>query len=167
MPLAIVHEDADLIVLDKPPGLVVHRAPGNWSGTLLNGLLAHDRSLAHLPRAGIVHRLDADTSGLMVVARSLAAHVDLVRQLQERTVTREYWAVVHGRTAAGGTIERRWRVIRAIQCAFASAARPPPGAPARTGVALPTPTRRVGSPAVSTPVARTRFASTWSRSAIR
>jgi len=105
MPLAIVHEDADLIVLDKPPGLVVHPGAGNWSGTLLNGLLAHDRGLAQLPRAGIVHRLDADTSGLMVVARSLAAHVDLVRQLQERTVTREYWAVVHGRTAAGGTIE--------------------------------------------------------------
>jgi len=105
MPLAILHEDADLIVLDKPAGLVVHPGAGNWSGTLLNGLLAHDRALAQLPRAGIVHRLDADTSGLMVVARSLGAHVDLVRQLQERTVTREYWAVVHGRTAGGGTVE--------------------------------------------------------------
>jgi 23S rRNA pseudouridine1911/1915/1917 synthase len=105
MPLAILHEDADLIVLDKPPGLVVHPGAGNWSGTLLNGLLAHDRVLAQLPRAGIVHRLDAHTSGLMVVARSLAAHVDLVRQLQERTVTREYWAVVHGRAASGGTID--------------------------------------------------------------
>lgn len=105
MSLAIVHEDADILVLDKPPGLVVHPAAGHWSGTLLNGLLAHDRRLAALPRAGIVHRLDADTSGLMVVARTLAAQTDLVRQLQARSVTREYWAVVCGEAPEQGTID--------------------------------------------------------------
>jgi 23S rRNA pseudouridine1911/1915/1917 synthase len=105
MALPIVHEDDHLLVIDKPAGLVVHPGAGNWSGTLLNGLLAHDAHLANLPRAGIVHRLDADTSGLMVVARSLHAHTELVRQLQERSVTREYWAIVHGHAAAGGTID--------------------------------------------------------------
>jgi len=105
MPLAIVHEDASLIVLDKPPGLVVHPAPGHWAGTLLNGLLAHDAALLALPRAGIVHRLDADTSGLMVVARTLQAQTDLVRQLQARSITREYWAVVHGTCPEQGTID--------------------------------------------------------------
>ena len=105
MPLSIVHEDAAIIVLDKPPGLVVHPAAGNWHGTLLNGLLAHDPALAALPRAGIVHRLDAGTSGLMVVARTLAAHTELVRQLQARTVTREYWAVVAGEVPVEGTID--------------------------------------------------------------
>jgi 23S rRNA pseudouridine1911/1915/1917 synthase len=105
MALAIVYEDEHLLVIDKPAGLVVHPGAGNWSGTLLNGLLAHDRRLVQLPRAGIVHRLDADTSGLMVVARSLQAHTDLVRQLQERSVTREYWAIVHGHAGTGGTID--------------------------------------------------------------
>lgn len=105
MPLAIVYEDDAILVLDKPAGLVVHPAAGNWSGTLLNGLLAYDGSLAQLPRAGIVHRLDADTSGLMVVARTLAAQTDLVRQLQARSVTREYWAVVFGEAPPAGTID--------------------------------------------------------------
>jgi 23S rRNA pseudouridine1911/1915/1917 synthase len=105
MPLAIVHEDAAILVLDKPPGLVVHPAAGHWQGTLLNGLLAHDPALAAVPRAGIVHRLDADTSGLMVVARTREAHVDLVRQLQERSVTREYWAVVAGEVPPEGSID--------------------------------------------------------------
>ncbi|GIL04460.1 MAG: pseudouridine synthase [Betaproteobacteria bacterium] len=105
MPLAIVHEDDEIIVVDKPPGLVVHPAAGNWSGTLLNGLLAHDRELARVPRAGIVHRLDADTSGLMVVARTLRAQTELVRQLQARSVTREYWAIVFGAAPPAGTIE--------------------------------------------------------------
>jgi 23S rRNA pseudouridine1911/1915/1917 synthase len=103
--LSIVHEDDEIIVVDKPPGLVVHPAAGNWSGTLLNGLLAHDDSLAQLPRAGIVHRLDAETSGLMVVARTLRAQTDLVRQLQDRTVTREYWAIVLGEAPPAGTID--------------------------------------------------------------
>lgn len=103
--LDVVFADASIIVLDKPAGLVVHPAAGNWSGTLANGLLAYDRALAQVPRAGIVHRLDAGTSGLMVVARTIAAQVDLVRQLQERSVTREYWAIVHGEAAAAGTVE--------------------------------------------------------------
>lgn len=105
MPLAIVHEDDAIIVLDKPPGLVVHPAAGHWNGTLLNGLLAHAPQLADVPRAGIVHRLDADTSGLMVVAKTLAAQTQLVRQLQERSVMREYWAVVLGEPASGGVVD--------------------------------------------------------------
>jgi 23S rRNA pseudouridine1911/1915/1917 synthase len=105
MALDVVHQDDTILVLDKPPGLVVHPAAGHWSGTLLNGLLAFDPALARVPRAGIVHRLDADTSGLMVVARRLEAQTDLVRQLQARTVTREYWAVVMGQTPAEGTID--------------------------------------------------------------
>ncbi|MDZ7653373.1 MAG: RluA family pseudouridine synthase [Burkholderiaceae bacterium] len=105
MPLSIVYADEAILVLDKPPGLVVHPAAGHWHGTLLNGLLAHDAALVNVPRAGIVHRLDADTSGLMVVARTVAAHADLVRQLQARTVTREYWAVVSGAVPEAGTID--------------------------------------------------------------
>jgi 23S rRNA pseudouridine1911/1915/1917 synthase len=105
MALSIVHEDDAIIVIDKPAGLVVHPAAGHWSGTLLNGLLAHAPELAGVPRAGIVHRLDADTSGLMVVARTLAAQTDLVRQLQERTVYREYWAIVLGEPRRSGTID--------------------------------------------------------------
>ena len=104
IPLAIVHEDDVLIVIDKPAGLVVHPGAANWSGTLLNALLAHEPGLAAVPRAGIVHRLDKDTSGLLVVARTLAAHTDLVRQLAARSVGREYLALVHGRVARDGTI---------------------------------------------------------------
>jgi 23S rRNA pseudouridine1911/1915/1917 synthase len=96
MPLAIVFEDAHLLVLDKPAGLVVHPAAGNWSGTLLNGLLAHHAAAAGLPRAGIVHRLDKDTSGLMVVAKSLPAMTALVRAIAARRVQRIYLALVHG-----------------------------------------------------------------------
>jgi 23S rRNA pseudouridine1911/1915/1917 synthase len=105
MDLDIVYEDATLIVIDKPAGLVVHPAAGHWSGTLLNGLLAYAPELASVPRAGIVHRLDADTSGLMVVARTLAAQVDLVRQLQARTVERRYWAVVLGEPRRSGSVD--------------------------------------------------------------
>jgi 23S rRNA pseudouridine1911/1915/1917 synthase len=94
--LAIVHEDAQLLVIDKPAGLVVHPAPGNWSGTLLNGLLAHHRAAAALPRAGIVHRLDKDTSGLMVVAKTLPAATALTRAIAAREVHREYLALAHG-----------------------------------------------------------------------
>jgi len=103
--LAIVHEDDQILVLDKPAGLVVHPAAGHWSGTLLNGLLAHAPALADVPRAGIVHRLDADTSGLMVIAKTLAAQAHLVRQLQARTVTREYWAVVLGEPRPSGVVD--------------------------------------------------------------
>ncbi|HTR01305.1 MAG TPA: 23S rRNA pseudouridine(1911/1915/1917) synthase RluD, partial [Candidatus Acidoferrum sp.] len=105
MPLDIVYEDDDVIVINKPVGLVVHPAAGNYSGTLLNGLLAHVPELRSLPRAGIVHRLDKDTSGLMVVAKNLAAHQDLVSQLSQRTVSRQYHAVVVGVATAGGTID--------------------------------------------------------------
>lgn len=105
IPLAIVYEDASILVVNKPVGLVVHPAAGNWSGTLVNGLLHYDRHQEKLPRAGIVHRLDKDTSGLMVVAKTLAAHQSLVEQLQERTVSREYLALVHRSVIAGATIE--------------------------------------------------------------
>ncbi|MEI7037591.1 23S rRNA pseudouridine(1911/1915/1917) synthase RluD [Fulvimonas yonginensis] len=103
--LAIVHEDEHLLVLDKPAGLVVHPGAGNPAGTLLNALLHHDPKLAELPRAGIVHRLDKDTSGLMVVARSLAAHTALVEMLSRHAVERQYEAVVVGTLVAGGTVD--------------------------------------------------------------
>ncbi len=106
VPLAIVHEDAALIVIDKRAGLVVHPAAGNWHGTVLNGLLHHDPSLGGVPRAGIVHRLDKDTSGLMVVAKTIEAQTDLVRQLQARTVGRTYLAIVHGTPPPAGRIDR-------------------------------------------------------------
>jgi 23S rRNA pseudouridine1911/1915/1917 synthase len=105
IPLAIVHEDKSILVIDKPAGLVVHPAAGNWTGTLLNGLLHHAPALVNVPRAGIVHRLDKETSGLMVVAKSLQAQTDLVRQLQARTVKREYLALVLGQTQVSGRIE--------------------------------------------------------------
>lgn len=96
MALDIVHEDEALIVLDKPVGLVVHPAPGHWSGTLLNGLLAHHPAAVHLPRAGIVHRLDKDTSGLMMVGKTLQAVTALSRAIAAREVQRLYMAIVHG-----------------------------------------------------------------------
>ena len=105
IPLAIVHEDADVIVIDKPAGLVVHPGAGNPSGTLVNALLHHDPSLEALPRAGIVHRLDKDTSGVMVVARNLKAHSALVEQLSSREVHRQYLAVVVGALVSGGTAD--------------------------------------------------------------
>ena len=103
--LQVVYEDATLMVIDKPAGLVVHPGSGNWAGTMLNALLAHAPQLATIPRAGIVHRLDKDTSGLLVVAKTLTAQTDLVRQLQARSVKREYRAVVHGVVARNGRIE--------------------------------------------------------------
>ncbi len=103
--LDIVHEDDELIVLDKPAGLVVHPGSGNWQGTMLNALLHHADALAALPRAGIVHRLDKDTSGLLVVAKTLQAHTSLVRQLQERSVTRLYCAFVHGAVDRPGEVD--------------------------------------------------------------
>ena len=103
--LDVIYEDSALLVVNKPPGLVVHPGSGNRSGTLLNALLRHEPDLAQLPRAGIVHRLDKDTSGLLVVAKTLAARTDLVRQLHARTVTREYLALVHGRIARNGKVE--------------------------------------------------------------
>lgn len=95
MDLDVVHEDAHLLVVHKPAGLVVHPAPGNWSGTLLNGLMARDPLCAQMPRAGIVHRLDKDTSGLMVVARTRTAMDALVRMIAQREVRRQYLALAH------------------------------------------------------------------------
>jgi 23S rRNA pseudouridine1911/1915/1917 synthase len=106
MALAIVHEDEQLLVIDKPAGLVVHPAPGHWRGTLLNGLLAHHAGARELPRAGVVHRLDKDTSGLMVVAKTLTAMTALTRAIAAREVRREYLALAHGRwPEARSTIE--------------------------------------------------------------
>jgi 23S rRNA pseudouridine1911/1915/1917 synthase len=105
MTLPIVLEDEAILVIDKPAGLVVHPAAGNWSGTLLNGLLHHFPAIAVVPRAGIVHRLDKDTSGLMVVAKTLEAQTDLVRQLQARTVKREYLALVWGTPHLRGRVD--------------------------------------------------------------
>ena len=99
MALPIVFEDGHLLVIDKPAGLVVHPAAGHWSGTLLNGLLAHHAGAASLPRAGIVHRLDKDTTGLMVVAKTLPAMTALVRQIAAREVRRVYLALAHGEVA--------------------------------------------------------------------
>ena len=103
--LDIIYEDDSILVLNKPAGLVVHPAAGHADGTLVNALLAHAPELAQLPRGGIVHRLDMETSGIMVVARTLSAHNDLVSQLQARSVKREYCAVVIGAMTGGGTID--------------------------------------------------------------
>ena len=103
--LNIVYEDDDVIVLNKPVNTVVHPAAGNRTGTLLNGLLHHCPQLMGVPRAGIVHRLDKDTSGLMVVGKDLPTQTDLVRQLQARTVKREYWCIVWGTPRMSGTID--------------------------------------------------------------
>lgn len=103
--LPIVFEDEQLIVIDKPAGLVVHPGNGNQSGTLMNALLHHAPALAAVPRAGIVHRLDKETSGLLVVAKTLAAQTDLVRQLQARTVKRHYLALALGQVERDGTVD--------------------------------------------------------------
>lgn len=105
IPLDIVYEDEALLVINKPAGLVVHPAAGNWQGTLLNALLHYAPELEHVPRAGIVHRLDKETTGLLVVARTLEAQTSLVAQLQERSFTREYDAVINGVLTGGGTVD--------------------------------------------------------------
>ncbi|MFM8759177.1 MAG: RluA family pseudouridine synthase, partial [Methylophilaceae bacterium] len=104
--LNIVYEDEAILVINKPAGMVVHPASGNWSGTLLNALLHHVPALADIPRAGIVHRLDKDTSGLLVVAKTLAAQTHLVRQLQARTVKREYRTIVWGQIWRTGSVDQ-------------------------------------------------------------
>ncbi|PKM36539.1 MAG: 23S rRNA pseudouridine(1911/1915/1917) synthase RluD [Gammaproteobacteria bacterium HGW-Gammaproteobacteria-10] len=105
IPLDIVYEDESLLIINKPAGLVVHPAVGNWTGTLQNALLNHVPSLETLPRAGIVHRIDKETSGLLMVAKTLPAHNSLVKQLQERSIEREYSAITKGRIIAGATID--------------------------------------------------------------
>ena len=162
------HEDEHVLVIDKPAGLVVHPAAGNWSGTLLNGLLARDPAAAALPRAGIVHRLDKDTSGLMVVGKTLAGGDALVRAIAAREVQRQYLALAHGAARAARCTHRgadRPR-SRSRACAWRSSAA---GKPARTDVEL----RRRSAAALRacaarcTPAARTRSASTSRRAAIR
>lgn len=105
IPLKIVFEDDDILVIDKPAGLIVHPGAGNPDRTLLNALLHYDSKLNTIPRAGIVHRLDKDTSGLLVVARSLEAHNALVKAMQDRRIKREYEAIVLGVIVSGGSIE--------------------------------------------------------------
>lgn len=105
IPLQIVHEDQGILVLNKPAGLVMHPGAGNPRGTLLNALLHHDHRLASVPRAGIVQRLDKDTSGIMVVARTPEAHTRLVAQMSRREIRREYRAIVSGVLTAGGTVD--------------------------------------------------------------
>ncbi len=105
IPIDVVYEDADIIIINKPVGLVTHPGAGNWTGTLANALLYYEPSLENLDRAGIVHRLDKNTSGLMVVARSELAQKNLVEQLQTHTVSREYSAIVYGHMISGGTID--------------------------------------------------------------
>ena len=131
--IVIVHEDDAILVVDKPAGLVVHPGSGNRDGTLQNALLHHAPSLATLPRSGIVHRLDKDTSGLLVVAKTPEAQTDLVRQLAARTVKREYVAVVHGDLARATTIDApigRHPVTRTSMAVVES------GKPARTHVTV-------------------------------
>jgi 23S rRNA pseudouridine1911/1915/1917 synthase len=103
--LSIIFEDESLVVVNKPAGVVVHPAAGNREGTLVNALLHHYPELAVLPRAGLVHRLDKDTTGLLVVARTLEAYQDLVKQLQERRIKRDYFCIVKGKIISGGTID--------------------------------------------------------------
>ncbi len=105
IPIDVVYEDDDIIVLNKPVGLVTHPGAGNWTGTLANALLHYEPALATLDRAGIVHRLDKNTSGLMVVARSELAQKNLVEQLQTHVVSREYSAIVYGHMISGGSVD--------------------------------------------------------------
>jgi 23S rRNA pseudouridine1911/1915/1917 synthase len=130
--LAIVYEDDAVLVVDKAAGLVVHPGAGNRDGTLLNALLHHNPALAALPRAGIVHRLDKDTSGLMVVAKTAIAQTDLVRQLQARTMKREYVAVVHGDIARAAIVDAPIGRHPQMRTTMAVVTR---GKPARTHVA--------------------------------
>jgi 23S rRNA pseudouridine1911/1915/1917 synthase len=132
MALSILYEDEHLIVLDKPAGLVVHPAAGNWSGTLLNGLLAHHAGAAQLPRAGIVHRLDKDTSGVMMVGKTLPAVTALVRDIAARVVHRRYLALAHGIPASAAfTVEAPIGRDPAVRVRMAVVAG---GRPARTDV---------------------------------
>ena len=105
IPLNIIYEDEDLLVINKPAGLVVHPGAGNKNHTLINALLYHNPSLSHLPRAGIVHRLDKDTTGLLIVAKTLIAHTQLIRQMQARDIHRHYITLVYGHVISGGLID--------------------------------------------------------------
>ena len=106
IPLNIIYEDEDIIIIDKQSGLVTHPGPGNWSGTLANALLYYDKNLTKIDRAGIVHRLDKNTSGLMVVAKNLKSQKYLTEQLQAHSIHREYSAIVYGYMISGGSIDK-------------------------------------------------------------
>ncbi len=133
MALELAYEDEHLLVVNKPAGLVVHPAAGNWSGTLMNGLLAHHPAAATLPRAGIVHRLDKDTSGLMVVGKTLEAVTALTRLIAAREVHREYLALAWGRVESAFVVEQPLRrdPVSRVKMAVAPAGQ---GKPARTDV---------------------------------
>ncbi|MFN3861986.1 MAG: RluA family pseudouridine synthase [Roseateles sp.] len=133
MALVLAYEDEHLLVVNKPAGLVVHPAAGNWSGTLMNGLLAHHGAAAALPRAGIVHRLDKDTSGLMVVGKTLEAVTALTRMIAAREVHREYLALAHGRIDTAFVVEQPLRrdPVSRVKMAVAPAGL---GKPARTDI---------------------------------
>lgn len=105
LPLDVIYADEDILIINKPANLVVHPAAGNYEGTMVNALLNYAPELSNIPRAGIVHRLDKDTTGLLVVARTLTAHASLSEQMQDRSITRIYEAVVHGLFLAGSTID--------------------------------------------------------------
>lgn len=105
IPLKIAFEDEEVLVVNKPAGLVVHPGAGNKNHTLVNALLHHAPDLAHLPRAGIIHRLDKDTTGLLIVAKSLTAHTSLIRQMQAREIQRHYITLAQGHVISGGTID--------------------------------------------------------------
>jgi len=104
LPINIIYEDQDLLILNKPSNLVMHPAAGNWVGTLLNAILNHHPELKFLPRAGIVHRLDKDTTGLVIIAKTLLAYNNLVLQLKNRKITKVYEAIIIGQLIAGGTL---------------------------------------------------------------
>lgn len=103
--LDIIHEDAAMMVINKPAGMVAHPAAGNLHGTLVNALLHHCPELESLPRAGLIHRLDKDTTGLLVIAKTLEAHTQLVKQMQSREIKREYIAIVNGQAPGSGTVD--------------------------------------------------------------
>ena len=105
IPLVIIHEDEHILVVNKPASMVVHPGAGNMNGTLVNALLFHDENLKHLPRAGIVHRLDKDTTGLLIIAKTLQSYTELVRMMQHREISRHYLALVYGHVISGGRIE--------------------------------------------------------------
>lgn len=105
IPIDVIYEDDEVLVLNKPAGLVVHPGAGNREHTLVNALLHHAPTLHHLPRAGIIHRLDKDTTGLLIVAKSLTAHTSLIRQMQARDIQRNYITIVQGHIISGGTID--------------------------------------------------------------
>ena len=172
MALDIVHEDEHLLVLNKPAGLVVHPAPGNWRGTLLNGLLAHDAKAAQLPRAGIVHRLDKDTSGLMVVARTRATMDALVqadRRARGQSPVPGAWRIRPGAARRGARSRAPSGATRAIACAWRwwTCSVTPASRPGPPSSCCTTARRAAGCAARCIPDARTRSACMRPPSAIR